>query len=185
MAENAIRWSTRSVPSPLANEPRQALLEALARPTEPWFPGLARPLTEAAWWEYKHRGFDSANYGTHRWLCNDPKAMRMEVAAFGNAFECVIEKLPASTRARYEDRGLAFSESTSAADVAAVRSALSLVALLPSLRETISAYSRALHILKAPGSDFDVSHSDPEVPFSVFVSIPPSCPEAKLRLPNP
>ena len=106
----------------------------------------------------------------------------MEIAALGNAFECRIEKLPASTRVRYENRGLTFSESMSAADVAAVRSALSLVALLPSLQETISAYLRVLHILKAPGSDFDVSHSDPEVPFSVFMSIPPSCPEAALRL---
>ena len=138
----------------------------------------------SAWRKYGKCGFDATNYGTHRWLNGDPTAERREMAKLdlGNAFECRIEKLPASTRARYENRGLAFSEFTSATDVPAVRSALSLVALLPSLRKTISAYLRVLHILKAPGSDFDVSHSDPEVPFSIFVSIPPSCPEAALRL---
>ena len=184
-AESVIRSSIRSIPGPLTTGLREALLKALARPTEPWLPELAWSLTAAAWEEYRQCGFDSENYGTHRWLHKDPRARRMEIAALdlGNSLECRIEELPTSTQIRYEGRGLAFSKSTSlAADVTAVRSALSIVSLVPSLHETIAAYLRALHILKAPGSDFDVSHSDPEVPFSVFVSIPPSCPEAELRL---
>lgn len=184
-AESVIRSSIHSIPSPLSNGLREALLKALARPTEPWFPGLARSLATAAWEQYRHSGFNSENYGTHRWLQKDPKAERMEIAALdlSSSLKCRIEELPVSTRIRYEGRGLAFSESAPlAADVIAIQSALSLVALVPSLRETISVYLRALHILKAPGSDFDVSHSDPEIPFSVFVSIPPPCPETELRL---
>ena len=184
-AESVIRSSIRSIPGPLTTGLREALLKALARPTEPWLPELARSLTAAAWEEYRQCGFDSENYGTHRWLHKDPRARRMEIAALdlGNFLKCRIEELPTPTQIRYEGRGLAFSKSTSlAADVTAVRSALSIVSLVPSLHETIAAYLRALHILKAPGSDFDVSHSDPEVPFSVFVSIPTSCAEAELRL---
>ena len=184
-AENAIRSSIRFTPGPVANGFREALLEALARPTELWFPELAGPITASAWRKYGKCGFDATNYGTHRWLNGDPTAERREMAKLdlGNAFECRIERLPALTCARYENCGLTFSESVFLADdVTAIQSALSLVALIPSLRETVSAYLRSLHILRASGPDFDVSHSDPEVPFSIFVSIPPSHPEAKLRL---
>ena len=55
----------------------------------------------------------------------------------------------------------------------ALESALASIALVPDLYATVATYMRALHLLRAPSADFDVSHSDPEVPFSIFVSIPP------------
>ena len=126
-----------------------------------------------------------ANYGTHRWLKNDPTAERLELATLdlGGSLECQIEVLPASSRVRYERSGLVFSRSISIeAHIAAVRSALSLIAVVPSLHVTVAAYLRILHVLQAPVMNFDVSHSDPEVPFSIFVSIPSDEREGKLRL---
>ena len=126
-----------------------------------------------------------SNYGTHRWLQNDPTAERLELATLdlGNSLECRIEELPAPSRVRYERSGLAFLGSLFIeTHIAAVRSALSLIALVPSLYATVAAYLRTLHVLQAPGTDFDVSHSDPEVPFSIFVSIPSGEREGKLRL---
>ncbi len=126
-----------------------------------------------------------SNYGTHRWLASDPMADRLEIATLdlGDSLECRIEKLPVPSRVRYERSGLAFLESLSIkTHIVTVRSALSLIALVPSLYATVAAYLRTLHVLQARGTDFDVSHSDPEVPFSIFVSIPSGEREGKLRL---
>ena len=57
-----------------------------------------------------------------------------------------------------------------------------LVAAAPSLRATVAAYLRCVHVLQPPGADVDVSYSDPDVPFSVFVSIPGPGRHAALRL---
>lgn len=142
-------------------------------------------MTAIAWQAIAHYGFVPTNYGTHRWLENDPTAERLELATLdlGSSLECRIEELPASSRTPYERSGLIFLGSLSIdTHIAAVRSALSLIALVPSLYVTVAAYLRILHVLKAPRSDFDVSHSDPEVPFSIFVSIPSGDREGNLRL---
>ena len=57
-----------------------------------------------------------------------------------------------------------------------------LVAAAPSLRAAVAAYLRCVHVLQPPGADVDVSYSDPDVPFSVFVSIPGPGRHAALRL---
>ena len=49
---------------------------------------------------------------------------------------------------------------------------LDLVRTVLPLQGTIAGVCRSLHILVAPDRDFDVSYSDPSVPFSVFVSCP-------------
>ena len=142
-------------------------------------------MNAVVWQQLMRLGFVPANYGTHRWLAGDPTAERSELATLdlGNSRECRVEVLPASSQVRYVDLGVVLSESTCIeADVASIRSALSLIASVPSLYTTIAAYLRALHVLQAPGMDFDVSHSDPEVPFSIFVSIPPPNRRGTLRL---
>ena len=164
---------------------RDLVRAALSRPADPWFPGIAYPITGAAWQRLVRHGFVPANYGTNRWLEGNPAAERSELATLDldDSRKCVIEVLPASTRNQYQDFGLVFSESGSTgAEVAAIQSALSVIASVPSLFTAVAAYLRSLHLLQAPGLDFDVSHSDPEVPFSIFVSVPPPDREGPLRL---
>ena len=164
---------------------RETVRKALARFAEPWFPGLAGPLTASAWRGLARYGFVPSNYGTHRWLERNPAAERLVLTTIeldGHP-EYRIEALPASSRTRYERIGLVFPESISIEPhVAALRKALSFIALVPSLHAAIVAYLQTLHVLQAPGRDFDVTHSDPEVPFSIFVSMPSACPNAALRL---
>ena len=96
---------------------------------------------------------------------------------------CRIEALPASSRNRYERSGLVFPRPVAApAAVAAIRSALPLVGAAPGLRATVAAYLRSVHVLQPPGTEIDVSYSDPDVPFSVFLSIPGPGRHAALRL---
>ena len=157
----------------------------LSQSAEPWFPGIAEPITAIFWQGIARHGFLMSNYGTHRWLQNDPTVERLELATLdlGNSLECRIEGLPTRSRVRYESSGLVFRRSLSLEPhIAVVRSALSLIAMVPSLYVTVATYLRILHVLNSPGTDFDVSHSDPEVPFSIFVSIPSGEREGTLRL---
>ena len=177
--------SIRSVPSTVPSELQDLVRAALSRPAEPWYPGVATPIIAIAWQRLAGHGFVPANYGTHRWLQRDPTVERVDLATLdlGDSLKCRIEVLPVPSRIRYEERGLAFSESVSTeANVALIQSALSLVASVPSLHAAVAAYLRSLHVLKPPATNIDVSHSDPDVPFSVFVSIPHSEREGTLRL---
>ena len=173
------------MPSRVPSRIRETVRTAFSQTGEPWFPGIAERVTAITWRRLAFRGFTAANYGTHRWLENDPTAARSELASLdlGGSRECRIEALPATSRARYERYGLVFS-GTSAIEshVASIRPALSFIALVPSLYANVATYLRTMHVLQAPSAEFDVSHSDPHVPFSVFVSIPLSGPKAKIRL---
>jgi len=164
---------------------QKAFRAVLLQSVEPWFPSIAEPTTAATWQAIARHGFIMSNYGTHRWLQKDPTAELLELATLdlGDSLECRIEELPVPSRVRYEALGLVFPRSvTTEATLSAVQSALSLIALVPSLHGTVAAYLRTLHVLQARGIDFDVSHSDPKVPFSIFVSIPSGEREGKLRL---
>jgi HEXXH motif-containing protein len=81
-----------------------------------------------------------------------------------------IELLPAITTGRY--RGLTFAERR-AAEVAraSLERAFDLIERVPTLSRTVAYLVRSVHVLTATPC-FDVSHSDPEVPFSIFVSVP-------------
>ena len=142
-------------------------------------------MATVVWEDIVQHGFTPENYGTHRWLEKDPTADRIELARLhlGNSLECVIESLPTSSRAPYEETGLVFSRGFSpSTDLAIIQSALPVIASVPSLHATVTQYLRSLHILEAPGVDYDVSHSDPGVPLSIFASVPPGEGKGRLRL---
>lgn len=177
--------SIPSTPDPAPADLRRKVRAALARPGEPWLPDAAPPLTARTWRRLARRGFRPANYGTHRWLAGDPAAERSVLGALdlGDPPACRIEALPASSRNRYERSGLVFPPSVAApAAIAAGRSAWSLVEAAPGLRAAVAAYLRSVHVLQPPGAEIDVSYSDPDVPFSVFVSIPGPGRHTALRL---
>ena len=177
--------SIPSTPGPAPAGLRRTIRAALARSADPWLPDVAPPLIARAWRRLAPRGFFPGNYGTHRWLEGDPAAERPVLAALdlGERLECRIETLPASSRIRYESSGLVFPRSVAAdAAVAAVRSALAVVGAAPDLLATVAAYLRSVHVLHPPGTEIDVSYSDPDAPFSVFLSIPRPGRHAALRL---
>ena len=49
---------------------------------------------------------------------------------------------------------------------------LSVPLTVPTLQFSVAALIRSCHVLKPENESFDVSYSDPRVPFSVFVSVP-------------
>ena len=158
---------------------------ALATDTDPWFPELSERVTASFWDKQAYPGIDSTNYSTYGWITRDPIAGCGQVVTLehGDAFQCRVEALPASIRTRYEDSGLVFCPADAIhRDIPILRSSLELISTVPSMRETISRYLRTLHVLNAPGYEYDISHSDPNLPFSIFVSVPKSASEGRLRL---
>ena len=150
-----------------------------------WFPELSPKLARAAWESLRRDvGLAPHNYGTARVLAHDPTAPRTVFARLpvprpsnGPEPHLLVELLEGSAARRYEELRLDFATGDEIANTRAldcIREAMSILARLPSLRDTLFQLVKVIHILRAQGDEYDVSHSDPVVPFSVFVSVPKS-----------
>ena len=174
-----------SSPSLVCVKIADAFRQALVQSSEPWFPNLSKLVAKQSWRRLAHHGFNPSNYGTHRWLEKDSTAERLVIATLNldHSHQCRFEVLPAPTRARYEQLGLVFpAYSSKTKFVEVFHDALSVIASIPSLHTIVAEYLRTLHILQTPRANFDVSYSDPVVPFSIFVSVPISKSDRTLRL---
>ena len=150
-----------------------------------WFPNLSKSLIANMWQSSRGHKFEVTTYGTHRWLNDDPTFKRSIWATFelDESQPCHIESLPSSSLSRYKHCRLEFyRKSPTIAQIDTIRSAIHSIAAIPTLYSTISSYLRIMHLVQAPESNIDVSHSDPDVPFSIFVSVPNCGQEARLRL---
>jgi HEXXH motif-containing protein len=155
----------------------RAQVEASVGELQPlWFPGLAAHLVELD----DFRDFDLRAYGTHRWLVGNQDAPRDEAASLSVCDRlCIVEALQLQDQAFFPD--LSFREPT-ATDIEGLRGALALIERLPTLAKAVSLLARCIHVLSSH-PDYDVSHSDPNLPFSIFVSVPPKDgPQTPMRL---
>lgn len=87
-----------------------------------------------------------------------------------------IELLPSTLADRWRPIGLRFATGTEIEELGLrkiLAKSLDLVRVVGSLQGTVSSLCRSLHPLLAPDTEVDVSYSDPDLPFSVFVSCPP------------
>ena len=95
---------------------------------------------------------------------------------FGGTRPIIVEALPPKTAARYVKLGLDFytpDTIDSSFVKRRIESALRQIALVPGIAAVIGELLVVVHLLKPPGPDYDVSYSDPNVPFSIFVSLWP------------
>src|SRR5207249_6147227 len=105
----------------------------------------------------------------------------------GTSFDTIpIEILSSELSTQFEEPGLRF---LSADEVIAgdgpsrIEAALQILVAVPELAEATCALTRALHLLDTGDDEIDVSFSDPELPFSSFLSLPgPGVRGARLRL---
>ena len=87
-----------------------------------------------------------------------------------------VEVLPEEVADVWRTRELQFATDSEIAGMgflAVLTKSLDLIRLAAPLLGTVAGICRSLHVLLAPDRDFDVSFSDPCLPFSVFVSCPP------------
>lgn len=84
-----------------------------------------------------------------------------------------FEILHGAARDRYATLGLILADTAPEPRAAALFvDALDLLDAGSALRDAVQALVRRVHPLVARGPGYDSSHSDPELPFSIFVSIP-------------
>lgn len=130
------------------------------------------------------RGIHEQNYSTALLLSGAAPLQRVEVPALAEsslAWPPLIEVL--QDRLQWRFPGLTFaSAEAAAASAESFTPARALLSAVPGLSGSVATLVRSVHVLSAP-REMDVSHSDPEIPFSIFVSIPPASePVAAIRL---
>ncbi|BDD67412.1 hypothetical protein Sj15T_24330 [Sphingobium sp. TA15] len=155
--------------SDIANE-----LNARIVADEPcWFPGLSDRLADAFW--SNPQPIDHARYTTAAWLGES----RLTSASVISPYGLSIEPLPHAFEVRFRS---AFPETGDAGGVvAAVDSALDR--LCPGGADHIvTGLVRAIHVIEALAPGYDVSHSEPSIPFTIFVSVPIGERHGTLRL---
>ena len=156
--------------------------EAIGEGAYFWVPGLAQLLTRRFW---QCPGFSPSIYGSLRWLHSDSQCCRTVITIIDIDREnpVIIEALPQQTRQRYEAHGLQFlPDAPSPEDVFLFQDAFTLFKVGAGLFETVVALVRVVHLLAEPRQDYDTSHSDPDLPCSIFVSVPTGQRHAELRL---
>ena len=147
----------------------------------PWMPDFAVGLASAEWIRIERTfGLDRKSYGTVRYAQRDRSAPRWVLgelippAGFGNPGPIVLEELDLDGSAPYRAMGLEFATAEAVVRAnAAPRLVAALVTIssVPDLAMALGHVLGAVHVLQPPGADYDVSHSDPNIPFSVFVGV--------------
>ena len=150
-------------------------------PRPVWRPGLARRLA----WRFRHHQrhlVADGVYGSWAWLTDGAEVSRY-VPLVGRPRGTRLELLPEAGRHRYEIIGLVLDSEPPGQDaIALISRAFDLLSYAQGLEEAVEALVRSIHPLVTHGAGFDTSHSDPELPFSIFVSLPVGECDAAVRL---
>lgn len=163
---------------------KHAIKNALGNPyPDPWLPDLTGPLVSWGDQELRSRtGIAAADYGTERVLAGSPEAPRcvearlpVLIGANGSTRQITIEFLTESCSGLCRDMGFRFytpDEVVNGSVLRCLQDAMNVLARVPTLQATVAALIRTCHLLKPENDAYDVSYSDPHIPFSVFVSVP-------------
>lgn len=157
--------------APPALEYRSALTEQMAGDGPCWFAGLAERLVDDFWAESP--AAERAAYNTAVWL-GGPGAD--EVEQVDGDPSLVIETLPDVFLDRFAPQSITASDAAGA-----VAEAIAMLAV-GGAGETVTLLVRSVHAIASLGPGYDCSHSEPTIPFSVFVSIPIGERDGMLRL---
>jgi HEXXH motif-containing protein len=153
----------------------ERIKSALENPGDsPWLPDLTSDLVEVGWRTlHQETGLSPANYGTSRVIAKSAHAPREVVAYLSSAW--AVEVFDERLAGHYEAAGIEFytaKEITGANLLSCVEEAINLIKRVPTLYATVAALVKALHLIKPADDDYDVSFSEPHIPFSIFVSVP-------------
>ena len=138
----------------------------------------------------KSRGLDFESYGTVRMMMRSANEARRIVGQVESPLGAeggpvLLECLPSRATAALGAAGLSLREvddSAVSADICVLGQAWHLVyALWPELSFSVGHLVRCLHLLKAPSPEVDCSYSRPDLPFSVFLSVPDAGSPARVE----
>lgn len=176
-----IHFMQQTVPFDLKDRITAALTDSRS---ELWLPHLTYDLMQNGLQKlYDETEIAEADYGTAAVILKDANAQRLiEGAIFTRndlgeiKNETFIEMLPANIIEEYKESGVNFytreelrinNEITNC-----LRDAFEIIRHVPSLFSTVRHLVKSIHLIKPEDNEYDVSFSEPHIPFSVFVSIP-------------
>lgn len=130
-----------------------------------WWLGLAKQLAA-------HFDGELQSYSTSRHLLSLPSKKIWQVMTSSKQLNLSVELLPQSIERMLEPRGLTFASETEILthSLSAIQRALTLIEKTPSLASTLGALIKSVHVLHVSEPGYDVSLSDPELPFSIFLN---------------
>ena len=158
---------------PPAPDFRAEIASRIAAREPCWFPGLADLLVAGFWADT--RSHSPGQYSTAAWTGAASPAILVPVP--GQPL-MVVEPQPAGLGAEFE----APDDPKVAPEVLrAIAGALRRLAA-GGAGDAVAGLVRSVHCIAAHGAGYDSSHSDPAIPFSVFVSVPLGERHAELRV---
>lgn len=148
-----------------------------------WFPELTAELAEAGWKKlYCTAGISRPDYATSRVMMRDVKApcrfmvyIPIGLGAKSSVWVPQVEILDGELASHYEESGISLYTAEEIDDANILNTlgdGLAILKRLPSLYATIATLVKSIHIIKLADDDYDVSFSEPCLPFSIFVSVP-------------
>ncbi|MDT7543412.1 MAG: hypothetical protein QOE33_3316 [Acidobacteriota bacterium] len=148
-----------------------------------WLPEFTIEMVEAGWRDLYHKASLSPDaYGTARVMARDAGAPRnissrltMISGADGPEKVLLVETLDAEFVHTYNEADVRFytADEIDATNVLAqLGEAITVLRTIPALFTTVAALVRCIHLLDSGDDDYDVSFSEPQIPFSIFVSVP-------------
>lgn len=149
----------------------------------PLLHGLTESLAESVWRDlYRQMRITPSDYSTSRVLARNVLTACETIAiipvASGNedskqAFQ--VEILGEDAAQPYTESGVRFlleKEIKRAKMIERIAEAVNFIKQIPILFTIVAALVRSIHIIDAGDDDYDVSFSEPHIPFSIFISVP-------------
>lgn len=116
----------------------------------------------------------SEAYSTSQWIASAAPLKVWQITSKGAAdLNLSIELLSPLAAQKLASKGASFADEATiaAGGLAGLERALMPLQQVPSLAATVGTLAKSVHILEAPEPGYDVSYSDPLIPFSVFLNI--------------
>ena len=135
-------------------------------------------------------GLDFESYGTARMMARSANETRhfigkVDTPDGANGDLILLECLPSRAAAQLNAVGLSLGEvddSAVSASIGILRKSWCFVhTVWPELSSSIGYLVRCLHLLMAPSPELDCSYSRPDLPFSVFLSVPDHGTRARIE----
>ena len=149
-----------------------------------WFPNLTKDLVDFGWEKLeKERQIGLESYSTNHLLLPNSNATREIIAKLPKNNESTatndviqLEILSPEITSIYKKQGAEFyekSEILNSSIMETLSEAISIIQKVPSLNDSVFDLVRVLHLIKSDeAGEYDISFSEPHIPFSIFFSVP-------------
>ena len=151
-----------------------------------WWPSFSEILVDQA----LERGWiRSVNYSTTQFLISENvQPSLLYLIESTNDMQSIpslrIECLDTSLHDYFLQKGIDLYQSNEVESndfIQVFGDAADLIAQVPSLAKSVDELAKSVHIIHQPDPAYDISFSDPTIPFSIFVSVPPVAFNGALR----